>query len=64
MRTRPNVTLAELNQELIGILRAARKLRPTQVDNFSINQLSVIAKGFDSVFGFYIWCVGLLVHFR
>lgn len=50
LRTRPNVTLAELNQELIGILRAARKLRPTQIDNFSINQLSVIAKGFDSVF--------------
>jgi putative ABC transport system permease protein len=50
IRTKPGVTLDELKQELTGIMRAARKLRPSQEDNFSVNQLSVIAKGFDSVF--------------
>jgi putative ABC transport system permease protein len=50
IRTKPDVSLEELKQELTGIMRAARKLRPSQEDNFSVNQLSVIAKGFDSVF--------------
>lgn len=50
IRTKPDVSLDELKQELIGIMRASRKLRPSQEDNFSINQLSVIAKGFDGMF--------------
>jgi putative ABC transport system permease protein len=50
VRTKDGVTLDELQQELTGLLRAARKLRPAQPDNFSINQLSVIAKNFDIVF--------------
>ena len=61
IRTKPGVTLDELKEELIGIMRASRKLRPTQEDNFSINQLSVIAKGFDSVFdslGIVKWVIG------
>ena len=61
VRTKPGVTLNELQNELIGIMRAARKLRPTQEDNFSVNQLSVIAKGFDSLFdslGMIKWVIG------
>lgn len=61
LRTKSGVTLDELNQELTGIMRAARKLRPTQEDDFSINQLSVIAKGFDSMFdslGLVKWIIG------
>lgn len=50
VRTKPGVTLAELKNELFGIMRAARKLRPAQEDNFSINQLDVIAKGFNGLF--------------
>lgn len=50
VRTKSGVTLNELQSELFGIMRAARKLRPSQADNFSVNQLSVIAKGFDSLF--------------
>jgi putative ABC transport system permease protein len=50
IRTKHDVSLDELKQELIGIMRASRKLRPSQEDNFSINQLSVIAKGFDGMF--------------
>ncbi|HNY55252.1 MAG TPA: ABC transporter permease, partial [Chitinophagales bacterium] len=61
IRTKPDVSLEELKQELTGIMRAARKLRPTQEDNFSVNQLSVIAKGFDGVFdslGMVKWVIG------
>ena len=61
IRTRPGVQLEELKQELIGIMRASRKLRPAQEDNFSVNQLSVIAKGFDSLFdslGLVKWVIG------
>ncbi len=50
VRTKPGTSLSELKQEIIGLMRASRKLRPTQADNYSINQLSVIAKGFDEVF--------------
>ena len=43
-------------------MRSARKLRPSQLDNFSINQLDVIAKGFDSMFdslSMVKWVIGL-----
>ncbi|MCC6571486.1 MAG: ABC transporter permease [Chitinophagales bacterium] len=61
VRTRPGVSLEALKNELIGIMRASRKLRPSQEDNFSVNQLSVIAKGFDGVFdslGMVKWVIG------
>jgi putative ABC transport system permease protein len=50
VRTKPGVTLDEMRNELLGIMRASRKLRPKQTDDFSINQLSVLATGFDSLF--------------
>ena len=61
VRTKPGVSIDELKNEIIGIMRSSRKLRPSQEDNFSINQLSVIAKGFDSVFdslGLVKWIIG------
>jgi putative ABC transport system permease protein len=61
VRAKEGVELSELKQELISLMRAARKLRPTQNDDFSINQLSVIAKGFDGVFdvlGIIKWIIG------
>lgn len=62
IRAKPDVSLAALKNELIGIMRSARKLRPSQLDNFSINQLDVIAKGFDSMFdslSMVKWVIGL-----
>jgi putative ABC transport system permease protein len=51
VRAKPGVQQDDLKQELISLMRAARKLRPKQADDFSINQLSVIANGFNDVFG-------------
>lgn len=62
VRTKPGVSLEALKNELTGVIRAARKLRPSQEENFSVNQLDVIAKGFDGVFeslGMVKWVIGL-----
>jgi putative ABC transport system permease protein len=43
------------------ILRAARRLRPTQESNFSVNRASLLSQGFDAVFaGINIggWLIG------
>lgn len=51
----------ELRDELTGIMRSIRKLKPTAEDNFSINETSIISKGFDSFFkviGVVGWIIG------
>lgn len=61
IRIKPGVSINELKQELSGLMRASRKLRPKQADNYSVNQLSVIAKGFDGLFdslGIVKWVIG------
>ena len=45
-----NVTIGELKDELTGILRAIRKIKPNDKDNFALNQASTITQGFDAVF--------------
>jgi hypothetical protein len=53
IRTKPGTSLSELKQEFIWIDACfTENLRPKQEDNYSINQLSVIAKGFDGLFEF------------
>jgi len=43
------------------VLRAARRLRPDQINNFSVNRASIISQSFDAVFaGINIggWIIG------
>lgn len=40
----------ELRDELTGIMRSVRKLKPSAEDNFAINETSVITEGFNSLF--------------
>ncbi|HRY31746.1 MAG TPA: ABC transporter permease [Bacteroidales bacterium] len=47
----PNVTNDELRDELTGIMRSVRKLKPGSEDNFAINESTVIAQGFQQLFG-------------
>lgn len=50
-----------LRDELTGILRSVRKLKPTTEDDFSINETSILTRGFDQVFGVIAivgWIVG------
>ncbi|MEM1322388.1 MAG: ABC transporter permease [Bacteroidota bacterium] len=45
------VPLEQLNDEVTGILRSQRRLKPRQEDNFAINELSMLTKAFDIFFG-------------
>ena len=51
VKAKDGVNLEELRYELKGILRAHRRLKPREEDNFSINELSMISSFFDSFFG-------------
>lgn len=44
------VPVAELKAELRGHLRAFRRLKPTQEDNFAVNQVSFLANQLDMLF--------------
>ncbi|MFH1937195.1 MAG: FtsX-like permease family protein, partial [Bacteroidota bacterium] len=46
----PLVSNDELRDELTGIMRSVRKLKPSADDNFAINETSIITQGFDSLF--------------
>jgi putative ABC transport system permease protein len=57
----PGITLDELRDELTGIMRAVRKLKPKAEDNFAINETDIISKGFDQLFGVIAlvgWVIG------
>ena len=61
IKARPGVTVQELSDETTMILRAARRLRPNEISNFSVNKASLLTQGFDAVFtGINIggWLIG------
>ncbi len=61
IRAKPDVSVEELSDEINMILRAARRLHPTEVSNFSVNKASLLTQGFDAVFaGINIggWLIG------
>lgn len=45
------VNLVDVKDESRGLLRAHRRLKPRQDDDFSLNELSMISSVFDSFFG-------------
>jgi len=47
---KPGHTADELKDELAGIMRALRRLKPIEEEDFALNQASLISKGFDSIF--------------
>jgi len=50
VRAKKNVPLPQMKDELMNIMRRMRMLKPTQVDNFALNQVSMILKGIEQVF--------------
>lgn len=67
VRAKPGVQVQELSDEATMILRASRRLKPTESDNFSVNMATMLSKGFDAVFkginigGWIIGCFAILV---
>jgi putative ABC transport system permease protein len=61
IKSKENVPVEELTDEVTMILRAARRLSPVETTNFSINKASMITQGFAGVFaGINIggWLIG------
>ncbi|MEY2829505.1 MAG: hypothetical protein RIQ33_1363 [Bacteroidota bacterium] len=62
-----NVSVAVLKDEITRCLRGIRKLRPTQEDNFALNEMSILKNGFNTMFasinlgGFFIGLLSLLI---
>jgi putative ABC transport system permease protein len=60
-KAKANVTNAQMMDELTGILRSIRKLKPKSDPNFALNETSLISKGFDGlmeVIGTAGWIIG------
>ena len=67
MKARNGVSAQELSDEATMVLRAARRLRPTETSNFSVNTATMLSQGFEAVFkginigGWIIGCFAILV---
>lgn len=51
IKARPDANVEELKGELTSILRASRRLKPTEDENFALNELSMLSQVLDAVFG-------------
>lgn len=61
IKSKEGVPVQELTDEITMVLRAARRLRPGEESNFSVNKASLLTQGFDAVFsGINIggWIIG------
>ena len=61
VKAKPNISTPELIDELTGIMRSLRKLKPGSEDDFSINEISVISAKFDEFFNVMAiigWVIG------
>jgi putative ABC transport system permease protein len=50
VKAKPGIALNYLRDELTGILRSHHRLKPTQEDDFSLNQLSILTNLLDGFF--------------
>jgi len=61
VKAKPGINNDQLIDELRGIMRATRKLKPKADDDFALNQSSLISNQFDSLFsiiGVAGWIIG------
>jgi putative ABC transport system permease protein len=67
VKAKPNVSMKEMEDELTGVLRGHRKLKPREESNFALNSSSVISNALDDLFtmlnsvGWFIGIFSLLV---
>ena len=51
VKAKPGVDLETMKDEITGVLRGERRLKPKEENNFALNTLSILSGLFDSVFG-------------
>jgi putative ABC transport system permease protein len=47
---KPNISTAELTEELRGIMRQVRRIEPGREDNFSLNDVNMLAESISGIF--------------
>lgn len=62
VKAKANVSNEELKDEVTGIMRSLRKLKPGEENNFAINEVSVINQGLQSFFG-VLGAIGGIIGF-
>ncbi len=50
VKARPMYSNAEVKDELTGVMRSVRKLKPGADDDFAINETDILTKGFEGIF--------------
>jgi putative ABC transport system permease protein len=61
VKSKKGISNEALRDEMTGIMRSVRKLKPASKDNFAINETSIITQGFDQLFGVVAivgWIIG------
>lgn len=61
VKASPSTSNIELKDEIRGVMRSIRKLKPQMKDNFSMNEISLISNQLDSLFsviGLAGWVIG------
>jgi len=56
----PNISLENFEYEVVGEMRKIRKLKPTQEDDFSINQMNQLVGVYNNVMGVIV-LIGLVI---
>ncbi|MEY3242845.1 MAG: hypothetical protein RIR11_4284 [Bacteroidota bacterium] len=51
VQAKPGVNLDDMQDEITGVLRSERRLKPREENNFALNTLSILSNLFDGVFG-------------
>ncbi len=55
VKVRSGISNDELKDELTGLMRAIRKLKPLEEDNFALNETSLLSNGFENMFRMVSW---------
>ncbi len=50
IKAKPGVSVKEMKDELTGVMRAVRRLRPTEEDDFSLNEITSASGNLESIF--------------
>lgn len=61
VKAKPGISNEQLISELRGIMRGVRELKPTQEDNFALNETSMVTQNFSSLFDIVAiigWVIG------
>lgn len=67
VKVKPNIAMEEMDSELTHLLRSYRRLKPSEEDNFSLNQATMITNQLDQFFavlkiaGFFIGIFSIIV---